>query len=281
MSIVERFTFMAGSLPRTPFKVMVRAASQAGFDSMTLWPNIWRYAMKKEGLTLKDMRAMLDDHGLALADLDACQDWAPPQSVSASSGQMKGGTARDEFFEVCSQLGGATVVAAYMTDVPLNLDRDVAGFARLCDDAARHGLRIALEFIPFTHIPDAATAWKIVSGANRSNGGLVADIWHHVRSGSDDAGLCSIPAEKIYTVQLSDGPAQASADLMNETVYGRLLPGEGSFNTVGFLRLLEEMGVRASVGPESYSQSFESRDPVEVIQQLADATRLALARASV
>ena len=279
MSIAERFTFMAGSLPRTPFKVMVRAAAQAGFDSMTLWPNIWRYAMKKEGLNLKDMRAMLDDHGLTLTDLDACQDWAPPQSASGPGGPMKGGTTRDEFFEVCSQLGGSTVVAAYMTDVPLNLDRDVEGFARLCDDAARHGLRIALEFIPFTHIPDAATAWKVVGGANRSNGGLVADIWHHVRSGSDDAGLRSVPAEKIYTVQLSDGPAQASSDLMNETVYGRLQPGEGSFNTKGFLQLLGGMGVRASVGPEAYKKSYEERDPFEVIQELATATRNVLAKA--
>ena len=279
MSIVDRFTFMAGSLPRTPFKTLVRAASQAGFDSISLWPNIWRYAMKKEGLSLKDMRTLLDDHGLRLTDMDACQDWAPPQSASGFGGPLKGGTPRDEFFDVGSQLGASTVVAAYMTDVPLNLDRDTAGFARLCDDAARHGLRVALEFIPFTHVPDAATAWKIVGGANRSNGGLVADIWHHVRSGQDDAGLRSIPAEKIYTVQLSDGPAQASADLVNETIYGRLQPGEGSFDTNGFLRLLREMGVRATVGPEAYKQSYEERDPFEVMRELAVATRGVLARA--
>jgi sugar phosphate isomerase/epimerase len=128
-------------------------------------------------------------------------------------------------------------------------------------------------------VPDVATAMQIVDGAGRANGGLVVDIWHHLRSGRDDAALRAVPAEKVFTVQLSDGPAQAPDDIVAEAVYGRRLPGEGDFDVVGFLRLLGEIGVRASVGPELYHASFEQRDPVEVAKELAAATRRVLGRA--
>lgn len=278
--LIAQFTFFAGCLARTPFRDQLRAAAQAGFDSITIWPNIWRHAIRKDGLTLADMRAMLDDHGLRLTDVDACRDWTlAPTGDQAAFGPVTARASRQEFFEVCAALGGSTVVAVHLTDAPLDLERDTEGFALLCDDAAAHGLRVALEFLPFGGVPDVTTAMRIVDGAGCANGGLVVDLLHHARSGFDNAALARVPAERIYTVQLCDAPALPRHPLAEEAVWHREWPGAGDLDIGGFLRLLDGMGVRASIGLELYKPAFDHRDPAEIAQQLADATRTAFAAA--
>lgn len=269
-----RATFMAGCLPRTPFRVQAAAAAAAGFDSISTWPNIWRHALRRDSLTLADMRAMLDDRGLTLTDVDGCSDWVPvPSAPDRVSGPMRQRVPRHELFDVCAALGGTTVVAVHLTDAGLDLGRDTAGFAKLCDDAASRGLRVALEFFPFSNVRDLDTAWRIVSEADRSNGGLVVDFWHHVRSGRDDDLLGRIPSDRIYTVQLADGPAAAPADLAQEAMYHRMMPGTGEFGVAGFLSLLDAMGVGAPCGPELYARSFDERPAREVAAELYRALR--------
>lgn len=279
-SIAAQTTFMAGCLARTPFRQQVEAAAAAGFDSISIWPNVWRHAQRKGGLTLADMRAMLKNNGLKLTDGDAIRDWVPvPRVESPAFGPIKGGVSRDEFFEVVSTLGGTTVVAVHLTDAPLDFDRDTEAFAALCDDAAKHGLRVALEFVGFSNIPNVKTAMRIVDEAGRRNGGLVVDIGHHRRGGGSDADLRQVPGDKVFTVQLLDGPASAPADIVDEAVYHRQLPGHGELDVVGFIRLLGEMGVRASVGPELYSPSFENRPALDVMRELMASLRSVLTQA--
>jgi len=258
-----RPTFMAGCLARTPFRQLVPAAASAGFASTTLWPNIWRHAQHRDALSLRDMRAMLDDAGLTLTDVDACFDWVPPSS-GPGPGPMRHRVPRQEFFDICVALGGTTLIAVHQTDAGLDIGRDTASFAGLCDEAAAHGLRVALEFVPFTNVPDLATAWRIVSGAGRPNAGLVLDIWHYVRSGRDEALLARIPADRISTVQLCDGLTTTPADLAQEAMYGRMMPGAGEFGVAAFVAQLHMMGVRAPCGPELYQRSFEDHPPRHV-----------------
>jgi len=266
LSIAERLTFMAGCLPRTPFRDLVEAAAQAGFDSMTLWPNVWRHALGKEGLTLADMRAMLEHNGLVLTDVDSYGGWTPGAAPKVPV---------EEFFEVCTALGGSTLIAVH-GGAALDVHRETEGFARLCDQAAARGLRVALEFVGFSPLCDVATAWKIVTGADRPNGGITLDVAHHMRSTRDDAALRAVDPAKAYTVQLCDGPDRAPADLSDEARYHRALPGTGDFNVRGFVRTLAAMGVRASVGPELYQSSFQSRPPLDVMRELMSATRKVL-----
>ncbi len=280
MGLVKHLTFMGGCLARTPYPEQVRAAAEAGFDAITVWPNTWRHAQRKLGLSLADMRALLDVHGLVMTDTDALRDWVPPPTRdSVEFGPIKAGIPREEFFEATVALGGNTIVAVHMTDVPLNLDRDIGGFAKLCDDAAEHGLRIALEFVPWSKIPDLKTALQVINGAGRANGGLVVDNWHHFRSGGTLEGLRRIPPDKVYTVQISDDPLVSPHSLVDEAMYHRQLPGSGEFDVAGFLRVLNEIGVHCTLGPELYSADYETRPPLEVMKDMLVATRSVLAKA--
>ena len=243
---------------------------------MSIWPNIWRHAQVKDGLSLADMRVMLDDNGLVLTDVDGFRDWTPPPRIGPDRfGPIRGGPSRQECFDVCAALGGTTIVVVHFSDPPIQFDRDIAAFAQLCDDAAAYGLRVALEFVAFSDVSDAGTAWRIAEGAGRANGGLVVDLWHHVHGAGhgDDALLRRIPPERIFTVQYADGPRQPAHSLIAETMFHRAMPGEGALDVLGFLRKLRAMGVHAPWGPELYQQSFEHRPPIEVACELAASAR--------
>lgn len=275
LMIDGRLTFMAGCLARTPFPEQVAVAAGAGFDSITCWPNVWRHAERKLGMGLGEMRAVLDDHGLALTDVDGCNDWVPDRGSIPAGPTMR--CDRQEYFEVCELLGGSTLVAVHRAGVAVDLGRDVPAFARLCDDAAEHGLRVALEFVGFLGVADVATAWSIVRAADRPNAGLVVDLAHHIRAGRDDGALRAVPAERVFTVQLSDGPAPAPADLAHEAMFGRRLPGDGQWDVPQFVATLQDMGVRCSVGPEVNVD--DGRPPEVLAAELMAATRRVLSAA--
>jgi len=250
--LVDHLTFMNGCMVRVPFRELVPAVSAAGFEAMTCWANVWRHALTRDGFDLPGMRALLDDNGIALTDCEVCRTWAPSAAESASGKPLVAADPH-EILSVCAALGGSTVVAIHDTPDGLVLDRDAEAFAALCDAAAEHGLRVALETVPFTTIRDVASGWSLVEAAGRPNGGLVFDVWHHVRSGCPDSALDQVPGSRIFTIQLSDGPAYPrNIDLMAEasTPQGRMAPGAGEMPVSRLLSLLRAKGVVANVGPE-------------------------------
>jgi sugar phosphate isomerase/epimerase len=185
-----------------------------------------------------------------------------------------------EAFEVARALGARTLDTAHAVGGELDLVRDAAAFAQLCDDAAEHGLRVALEFVPFTAVPDLATALELVRRAGRPNGGLVIDLWHLARSGSAPAALAEVPPELIYTVQLADGPATPLDDLLEDARSRRQLPGAGELPVAEGIAILRGMGVEAPIGPEVFVADRAAR-PREWAGQLYASTRALLDPAGV
>ncbi|MGD9796289.1 MAG: sugar phosphate isomerase/epimerase family protein [Acidimicrobiia bacterium] len=154
-----------------------------------------------------------------------------------------------------------------------DLGRDaVERFAALCDLAGAHGLLVALEFIPCTNVPDAAAAMEIVQSADRVNGGLCVDIWHHVRGANDLGQLGAIPRERIVVVQLDDGPlVAADDDYMEDTRYNRVATGEGEFDLTAFLMVFEGAGAPISV--EVLSRELDAVDVAVAARRIGDGAR--------
>jgi sugar phosphate isomerase/epimerase len=153
-------------------------------------------------------------------------------------------------------------------------------FAGLCDRAAAHGLQVAIEFLPWTGIPNPAAAWDICRLAGRRNGGLLVDSWHYFHSGADAATLRKVPAEQIVAIQFDDAARMAPTinDMLYDTLH-RSMPGEGVFDLEGFIRLLDELGVRAPISVEIISPEQQER-PIEQAARVAhDTSAAVIARA--
>src|SRR5581483_6235884 len=166
-----------------------------------------------------------------------------------------------------------------MPDDLAPLDDVTERFAGLCDRAAEHGLLVALEFLPWSGIPDVATAWQVVDGAGRANGGLLVDSWHHLRGAADDGALRAVPGDRVFVVQVSDAPAKPDGDYMQDTMLNRRLPGDGDLDLVGFLRTLDAMGVDCPVSVELFNPAFQSLPADEAARLAHDATRALVAEA--
>ncbi len=162
---------------------------------------------------------------------------------------------------------GASTVLACVLEPTLDSLRDAArGFAAVCDVAARHGLRVCLEFLPWTAVPDLATAWDLVKQADRPNGGLLIDTWHWTRQpgGPNLDLLRQIPGDRVHYVQISDAAAEPSGQADAEALSGRLLPGEGVADFDSLFAMLDEIGADPIVTAEVFSSTLAAQgaDPM-------------------
>ena len=131
-----------------------------------------------------------------------------------------------------------------------------------------------------TNIENAATARKIVLDADRPNGGLCFDSWHLTRSTNDLDDLRSIPGEKIFATQFNDGTlAPQNPDYYTDCLSNRIPPGQGEFQLVEMVRILDKIGSRAPIGLEVCSTALWAAPVVDAARVSADAMRSVLANA--
>jgi len=258
-----------------PFEERVRAAAEAGFAAMGLYLGDYQ-RLRAEGAADADLRAVLDQHGMRVVEIEALRGWSATGAERAAYLQTE-----QSVFAMSDALGPGhhvQVIGPYTG----TLDDAAEAFAGVCDRAAERGLAAAIEFLPeMSNIPDAATAMQIVTAAGRANGGICLDCWHHVRGANDDGMLRAVPAERIFTVQFDDGPRQrVDPDYYTDCTRHRNVPGEGEFDLAGFLRLVGEMGVRLPLSVEVMSDDLQPRPAGEVARRLAEATRAVVAAAT-
>ncbi len=265
-------TLLAAGIPE-----MVEAAVAGGFRGLTLWPQDYRRA-RAEGWSDAELRRLLADHGLALMDLDPLLTWLPGERELARKYAAVEIAEEDEFYRIADALGARSLNVAQGFGSQIDLERAAEALAGVCDRAAAHGLLATLEFLPWSGIPDAAAAWRVVERSGRANATVMFDTWHHFRSGCDDAQLRAIPGARIGSVQINDAPSRGAGDA-RESMQARLLPGEGDIPLARLLRLLDEIGARAPIGVEVFSEELALLPPVEVGRRAGAAARRVLAAA--
>jgi sugar phosphate isomerase/epimerase len=273
----------SGTLRRgISFVERLSAASEAGFAGVSLWGRDYA-AARAEGLRDADLRAMLADHGLVVAELDPAWWWLPGASdvhippELDSEEVFRFGEA--ELFGMADVLGGRSINAVDVFGGPWDIDAAAEAFAGLCDRAAEHDLLVHIEWLPWSRIPDLSTALRIVELADRPNGGLNIDAWHMVRSGVGIDELRQLPGALILGVQLDDGPLQPEPDLVEATLHHRQLPGDGAFDLPGIVQALWHTGTTAPLGVEVFSDELHARPSGEAAAAAARTTLAVLEQA--
>jgi sugar phosphate isomerase/epimerase len=256
------------------FDERVAAAAAAGFAGIGLYVHEYARLRTEEGRSTADIAAVLDRHGIVLADAEVARGWWATEGAEHDACRQIETLA----YEMADAFGVRYVQA--IGSYECSFDQAVEGFAGLCDRAAEHGLLVGIEWLPYTNIANAAGAAAIVEAAGRSNGGYCVDIWHHTRGGDDLAALKALAAERVFAIQMNDGtlvPADPD-DYKADCLANRMPPGEGEFDSIGFLRTLAEMGVTAPFSLEVCSTSLWN-GPIDVAARAAaDGMRRVLAQ---
>jgi sugar phosphate isomerase/epimerase len=265
----------AGTLLHASFSEKLAAASAGGFAAITLWPHDYRRA-RGEGHSDAELRHMLADRGLVVADLDPLLTWLPGEAELAARSPA-GAASESDFYRIADALGGTSLNVAQGFGREVERDAAAGALAGVAQRAAAHGLQVTLEFLPWSGIPDAAAALDIVQRAGHPGATVMVDTWHHYRGRADDAQLRAIPGSRLGGIQINDAPAQRPADLVAESMQGRLLPGEGDMPLPALLRAIRATGTRAPVGVEVFSAELDRLPAVEVGRRAGEAARRVLA----
>jgi len=266
----------AGTLLQASFREKVEAAAAGGFRAITLWPHDYRRA-REAGLGDAELRRILADHGVAVADLDPLLTWLPSEREAAAR-SIAGAASEEEFYRIADALGARSLNICQGFGTSVDLDAAAEALRGVCERAAAHGLLVTLEFLPWSGIPDAAAALEIVRRADHPAATVMVDTWHHFRGSCDMAQLRAIPAAKVGSVQINDAPARPGADLVQESLEERLLPGEGEMPLLEMLAILDEIGARAPIGVEVFSKALDALPPIEVGRRAGAAARRVLAK---
>jgi sugar phosphate isomerase/epimerase len=251
------------------------AAAAAGFQHLG-WMSTGYLAERAAGRSDTEMRAILAHYGIDVPEIEFLYGWATDGDPGFDWHELE----RDLF--TMAEVFGADHINCGdvgVTGPMLPLEAVIERFAGICDRAAEHGVRMAIEFLPFSQIPDASTAWQIIHGAGRPNAGLDLDTWHHFRGANDLEQVLAVPPERVIVIQFDDaGPPAGDpwADTME-----RRLPGEGLFDLVGFIEALDAHGVRAPISVEVFSTELNALSPKVAAQRAYDASRNLLSRARI
>ena len=246
------------------FEDRVRAAAAAGYDGIGLRAeNYWDAGLDDDAIL-----AIAERYGVRILEVEYLTAWGRPGDRDEAQ-QRKEHTV----FHMARAFGVRHLNAGLLEQLPLDVMTEA--FAALCDRAGPD-LTVALEFMPYSGVPDLATAWRIVEAA--PDAALIIDNWHWARAGQQPADLDRVPAERIVSVQLCDVRAEPMEPLRAESLGHRLPPGQGYGDTVGLLRALSAHGVAPAVmAVEVISAELVARGVDAAAHVTADAARAVLA----
>jgi sugar phosphate isomerase/epimerase len=272
--VSSHFT-LTGSQPMTPprfaFAERVAAAADAGFAGIGVLGEDY-VAELDQGLTDADAVAILADHGLEVGEVEFLFDWSAGDDEPERA--KNGRQLEDHVWAVADVFGprvvsvGELVAAEQLPPFEQLADR----FGALCDRAAGHGLLVALEFMPFCGIPDVATGRALVEAVGRPNAGLNVDSYHYFRGNPDAEALAAI-GDRAFMIQLDDADAELVGELFEDTMLRRRYPGEGSFDLVDFLRILNGAGASCPKSVEILSTDNQALAVEDAAKRAHDSTR--------
>ena len=247
-----------GTLNHLDYETQLRVSSQAGFKTVGLHMiRLEEYLYS--GHTLDDAKDCLIKNDLEAAELVFFPDW-----MSAKGRARKQILARAEY--VCSLMEwlkcpilNANTLGGGGYDLPLIQEN----FDEICRVGAKFGVKIAIEYLPWTSVDTIKKAWEIVSGVNRSNGGIILDTFHYFKGHPSRDELNEVPIEKIFIVHLDD-VEDVETDLVTLTRKHRLPPGEGIFIFDEVLEYLFARGYEGYYSLEILHHSHPFQDPVEL-----------------
>ncbi|WP_297369266.1 sugar phosphate isomerase/epimerase [Acidocella sp.] len=212
---------------------VIETAHQAGYTHAGLRllpaaPGGVAYDLMTNKPLLRETRARLAATGIAVFDLEIIR-LGPGFTLDPVLSVLDTGALLD---------ARAVLVAG---DDP-DFARLTANYAAFCTAAAARGLTADIEFMPWTEVPDIASAQRLVAAAGTpANAGILVDALHYARSPGGPEAVAALPGSWLHYAQLCDAPAAIPPtrdELISDARTNRLAPGEGGIDLAGLLRAL-------------------------------------------
>jgi sugar phosphate isomerase/epimerase len=247
------------------FRDRVVAAAQAGFQGIGLKEADLAHILERT--SLKEMKHILDDHGIHHVELEFLTDWFLTGEKKKKSDQTK-----QMLLIAAEALEARHIKVGDFEMQTIPMPRLIESFAALCADASNYGTNILFELIVDAMIRTLPETLEMVEGADAKNGGIMIDLWHIVKLGIPYDEVARIPARYLLGVEINDGTLECPWSLHEDTINHRKFCGEGEFDVKGFVARLLEAGYAGPWGIEILSQDLRKKTLVEAATRAFDTT---------
>ncbi|MFG1687792.1 sugar phosphate isomerase/epimerase family protein [Nonomuraea sp. NPDC049269] len=207
------------------------------------------------------LAALLSRYGLECSDVGVLRIGEPAATVAAAR------TLADR----ARAVGARICVTAVDTDPAADGTREL--LAHCADLLGEVGVRLALEFLPYTGLATLAQARELCAAVGWLRCGMLVDSWMFFRGPNSWDDLEGLTADQVAYVQIDDAPEAVGSDPVFESRHRRVLPGQGAFDLRTFVAVLERIGFDGPVSVEVLSDRFRDLEPVEQGRAAAVAAR--------
>lgn len=262
------FALHTWTLDTTPFSDVLRIARETGWQAIELR----RVDFARAAAAGRGADAVLDEvrrSGLPVACVGVEFGWM----AAAGDERRRLLGVFDESCAWAHALGCATVMSPVDKGPAGDLDRAVESLREVGAIAARHGVRLALEFNSLCEYWNTlARVRDVVRRAADPGCGLLIDTYHLGKSGAAPDDLDALEPSEIAYVQFSDVPRDPKPGAATD----RLPAGQGTvpFREI-FGRILKK-GYAGYLSYEAPNPAAWARDPSVVAREALDAARAQL-----
>jgi sugar phosphate isomerase/epimerase len=260
-----RLALHTWSLDTTPLDGALAAARQAGWDAIELRRVDFDRAAAAGG-PAESVLGRVKASGLPVACVGVEFGW-----------MWADGAERARLLRVFDeQCARAVACGAGLVMSPVDkgrgpVARAAAGVREVGDIAARHGVRLALEFnSQAEQLNTLARVREVLASAGHPACGLLLDTYHLGRSGWPVRELEDLEPSEIAYVQFSDVPATG---VEPGQIMPRLPPGRGVVDFKTFFALIRAKSYAGPLSYEAPDPEAWKRPPAEVARQALEATR--------
>lgn len=250
-----------------PLDQFIRCASQYGFGAVDADGSEIEALI--DTYSLEGAKQYLQKHHVQIGAIGLSLEWRQSdEQFRQGIGQL----VRDA--EAAAKIG-CTACCTYIlpsTDFPsTDFTLKATQRLRLCAQIlAAFNMKLGLEFVGPHHL---RTQWKNpflwdlpstldwIDTIHEPNVGLLVDAFHWYTNEHTFDDLLALRKEQIAHVHLNDAPNLPVNEVLDN---GRLYPGEGVIDVVGFLKALNQIGYRGVVSQEILTQ----HPPIETTEQL-------------
>jgi 4-hydroxyphenylpyruvate dioxygenase len=234
----------------------LRAIAGAGFDAVEIFEN--------DLLTFngspRDVGQLCRDLGLSICAFQPFRDFEGMPELQRARNLARAQHKFDLMWELQTDL---LLVCSNVSPASLGgIDRAAADFHALGELAASCGMRVGFEALAWgRHVNDYRDAWEIVRRADHKAIAIILDSFHALAPAFPVTAIPSIPADRIFLVQLADAP-KLGLDILSWSRHFRCFPGQGDLPVGAFMEAVAATGYAGPLSLEIFNDQFRSGSAV-------------------
>ena len=253
-------------------------AAQAGYSAIEPWMQTIQDYVKAGG-KLADIREQIEDRGLTVEGAISFPQWI----VDDDAARAKGVEQVKREMDLLAQIGGKRIAAppagANGAGAPnLDLMKAAERYRVLLELGDQTGVTPILELWgPSKNLHRLGECMFVVIESGHPKAGLLGDVYHIYKGGSDLNGLKMISAAAMPVLHMNDYPADPPRDKIADR--DRIMPGDGMAPLTQILRGLRDKNGQTVLSLELFSQVYWQKDPLEVAKTGLAKMQAAVAKA--